>query len=135
MTEKKYSRRKWIKLSLQMFSAPLLFLWYSATKRRMAFLGRKKIYLPGRIPPGITFLHDIILTRQVEQERVFSARCTHLGCTINHQQQDVMICPCHGSKFTLQGAVLNGPAGRPLTRLEIRREAVTGRRYVEIDQT
>lgn len=101
----------------------------------MAFLGRKKIYLPGQIPPGITFLHDIILTRQAGQERAFSARCTHLGCTIDHQQQGVMICPCHGSKFTLQGAVLNGPAGRPLTRLKIRREAVSGRRYVEIEQT
>jgi cytochrome b6-f complex iron-sulfur subunit len=43
--------------------------------------------------------------------------CTHLGC---HPAFDpkmrILICPCHGSRFDLQGNVLKGPADRPLQR-------------------
>ncbi len=50
------------------------------------------------------------------------ASCTHNGC----QPSPVggrLLCPCHGSEFSLEGRVLQGPAERPLTRYEVTEEA------------
>jgi menaquinol-cytochrome c reductase iron-sulfur subunit len=54
----------------------------------------------------------------------FSPLCTHLGCAYRWETQArVFVCPCHGSKFALDGKVLAGPAGRPLDRLTVKMEA------------
>jgi len=44
----------------------------------------------------------------------FSAKCTHAGCTVNKVADGTIDCPCHGSKFNLDGSVANGPATKPL---------------------
>lgn len=43
-----------------------------------------------------------------------TATCTHEACTITGRQNDSFVCPCHGSRFSNAGAVLNGPATRSL---------------------
>lgn len=43
----------------------------------------------------------------------FIARCTHAGCALAVKSSGIE-CPCHGSKFELDGAVLRGPAVDPL---------------------
>ncbi len=49
-----------------------------------------------------------------------SAICTHLGCMTRYQRDSREIhCPCHGSRFSLEGEVLNGPAAEPLPRFPI----------------
>jgi Rieske Fe-S protein len=49
-----------------------------------------------------------------------SARCTHLGCFVNfNQAETAWECPCHGSRFGVDGSVLQGPANRPLERREV----------------
>jgi len=47
-----------------------------------------------------------------------SAVCPHLGCIVG-RQEDGYFCPCHGSRFDVQGKVIGGPAPRGLVYLEM----------------
>lgn len=49
-----------------------------------------------------------------------SARCTHLGCLVAFNEAETSWeCPCHGSRFGVDGAVLQGPAVRPLEPMDM----------------
>lgn len=49
------------------------------------------------------------------QVHAVSATCTHLGCLVAFNDAErAWECPCHGSRFDIDGAVLQGPANRPL---------------------
>lgn len=39
--------------------------------------------------------------------------CPHKGCEVN-AASDRFVCPCHGSEFALDGALLKGPSKSPL---------------------
>ncbi|MFI0898065.1 FAD-dependent oxidoreductase [Streptomyces sp. NPDC020983] len=44
-----------------------------------------------------------------------SARCSHLGCLVAfNAAESTWECPCHGSRFAVDGTVLQGPAVHPL---------------------
>jgi len=52
--------------------------------------------------------------------KCFSAVCTHAGCLVGGVQGGAIICPCHGSRFSVKdGSVLSGPATRPLPEYKI----------------
>ncbi len=49
---------------------------------------------------------------------VFAQNCSHLGCSINfNSDAKTFDCPCHGSRFHIDGTVLHGPAADPLSHL------------------
>ncbi|WP_324649648.1 Rieske (2Fe-2S) protein [Georgenia sp. H159] len=67
---------------------------------------------------------ELVVTRPAEDEVVvLSAVCTHQGCTVRREREN-LVCPCHGSTFAaVDGAVLQGPAEEPLTRVPARIES------------
>lgn len=49
---------------------------------------------------------------------VLAINCSHLGCSVAlNQEAKSFDCPCHGSRFHLDGTVLRGPAVAPLSHL------------------
>jgi Rieske Fe-S protein len=68
------------------------------------------------VPVGSGVIVDeIVITQPAAGEfKGFSATCTHKGCTVNEVADGTINCPCHGSKFNLDGTVANGPATKPL---------------------
>jgi cytochrome b6-f complex iron-sulfur subunit len=46
------------------------------------------------------------------------AECTHRKCTVKPEGAELK-CPCHGSRFTFKGKVLEGPADTDLKKFKI----------------
>ncbi|MGC9271497.1 Rieske 2Fe-2S domain-containing protein [Acidiphilium sp.] len=56
------------------------------------------------------------------QLAAFSTICTHMGCPVQYEASDQLFkCPCHQSHFsaTMSGAVVAGPAPRPLPKISV----------------
>ena len=76
---------------------------------------------PDDIPPNTGTIFKFggepgLLVRTIEGElRAFSARCTHLNCTVQYEPaQRLIICACHNGQFDLNGKNIAGPPPKPL---------------------
>jgi Rieske Fe-S protein len=67
--------------------------------------------------PATSFL---VTRTGAETFTALTALCTHEGCTITAFTTGSFVCPCHGSRFTTDGSVRQGPASRPLRRFATR---------------
>ena len=88
-----------------------------------------------RMPQGVVKIlpsgeRDPLLILALGDDRfaVLSPICTHRGCTVEAQGEH-LVCPCHGSTYDRSGAVLRGPAERPLRRYATRPSG----EFLEID--
>lgn len=59
----------------------------------------------------------------------FSKVCTHQGCDVSRIDGGVIICPCHGSQYSIEdGSVQAGPAPKPLPPVAVK---VSGKNVVK----
>jgi nitrite reductase/ring-hydroxylating ferredoxin subunit len=78
---------------------------------------------PEDIPVGTVLVlpkQRIFVVRTSEGFFALSSVCTHLGCMTRYERElGELACPCHGSRYQLDGQVKQGPAPRALPRLQI----------------
>ncbi len=78
---------------------------------------------PDEIPVGTIVVlpeQKIYVAHAREGYFAMSAECTHLGCMTRYApDQRSITCPCHGSRFDLDGKVAAGPAPAPLRRYHL----------------
>lgn len=106
----------------------LLFLGWPLLRFIGFKLPRKpvKVKVVDPIPlSGVLTRQEFILFDRNGEHWALSRRCTHLGCTVNyHETEDLLECPCHQSRFQPDsGAVVHGPATRPLNRFPVEKLA------------
>lgn len=67
----------------------------------------------------------VLIFRHPETQAIVALNpmCTHQGCTVElSADENLFDCPCHGSQFGLDGAVLSPPAEKPLPLFEVKEE-------------
>jgi Rieske Fe-S protein len=76
------------------------------------------------VPVGggvINTAEQIVVTQPTAGEfRAFGSTCTHQGCQVARVEDGLILCPCHGSRYSVEdGSVQNGPATEPLPEVAI----------------
>ncbi len=122
----KITRRKLLRRIAGLLSLPAIAFWMKGIDQTKATTAKNRVALPNELSEGITFFDKVIIRKKGEHVRVFSSSCTHLGCKINSEINNELICPCHGSKFSHDGNPTVGPAVKPLTQLELHKDNKTG---------
>lgn len=74
----------------------------------------QELTLDASFGEGVHFFEKVILVKNGNEIRLLASTCSHLGCRINKVENGELICPCHGSRYDLQGKPLKGPANQPL---------------------
>ncbi len=73
--------------------------------------------------PGDLAFGGFVTKDESGKVNVFAINCSHLGCSVALNSTDKSFdCPCHGSRFHLDGTVLHGPAAYPLSHLTWKQE-------------
>ena len=80
-----------------------------------------RVTVPETLEPGQAFVppgRSVAVFRDEQGVYALSTVCTHLGCIVK-QVEGGFQCPCHGSRFALDGEVLKGPAPKALPWLAV----------------
>ncbi len=79
-----------------------------------------RVGLPEDFPEGVTLIpeRNVFIVRKGKAFHAISSICTHLRCQVGHARGGFQ-CPCHGSRFDINGKVLKGAAPRPLDWFEV----------------
>ena len=72
------------------------------------------------INEGITYVEKskFYIYKDGDYIDIFNAHCTHMGCILNFDKTTKQFnCPCHKSRFDIDGTKLRGPAKRDLDKI------------------
>ncbi|MFC2106951.1 ubiquinol-cytochrome c reductase iron-sulfur subunit [Bacteroidota bacterium] len=116
--QKVYTRRKFIKWIGFVTILPLLYLWIRVIKRNDSLeINSELIISLNSISEGFNIFDKVIVVKSGNKLEVFSSSCTHLGCAINRIDKDTLVCPCHGSRYDINGNPVKGPSVKALKKL------------------
>ena len=100
---------------------PVLHFVFPAPREKGRAKGAVLAAQASELPPGSGKVFPlgtkpaILLHTPDGKWRAFSAKCTHLSCTVRYRQDMNMVwCPCHDGRFDLTGKNVAGPPPRPL---------------------
>ncbi|MEA2709355.1 MAG: cytochrome b6-f complex iron-sulfur subunit [Phycisphaerales bacterium] len=83
-------------------------------------VGKKAKYDKDGVSDEFAKKNRVLVVRHEGKIYAPTATCTHKNCAVklkeNAKQEKEIVCPCHGSKFTVQGTSLKGPAKGSLYR-------------------
>lgn len=79
-------------------------------------LGPAEDYPPGSRTPIAAA--QALLIHGPDGFTALSLVCPHLGCQVE-PTGDGFACPCHGSRFDVNGALVRGPADRAMSALKV----------------
>lgn len=117
--QNKIGRKKFFKYLFYSLSIPLVLTWKKLVDSNSFVRDKQKeVTLPLDIPNGISMSDSVLIYRDENNLNFYSAKCSHLGCKITKVESEEFVCPCHGSRFDINGNVKEGPAYKPLTRLD-----------------
>lgn len=120
----KQERRRFLTQCLKWTGGVLCFSLVYPLFRFLGYTIQPKpryISVPAPLPlSGYHAERDFILFRGSKAPFAVSRTCTHLGCRVSYLEDRQLIeCPCHQSRFTPRGEVLNGPAKQNLSPLPV----------------
>ncbi|HBT85213.1 MAG TPA: (2Fe-2S)-binding protein [Porphyromonadaceae bacterium] len=76
----------------------------------------EELFLTSRVKPVSGF--NNIVKEAADKNNIIESDCTHLHCKVKwNQEEKSWDCPCHGSRFGIDGEVLTGPAVKKLKSL------------------
>lgn len=101
----------------------IAYLWPAARAS-----GAESVELPGApgMVPGQSAMirvgsEAVVVVRDRDGFKAFSAVCTHLGCLVKWDGGGKQfLCPCHAAVFDENGQVVSGPPPSPLVRYNIK---------------
>jgi Rieske Fe-S protein len=107
----RFSRRALLFLGSLFFLYPLVRFVNHRVPRKP-----KLVEVSGTLNDGGHLARDgFILFAEKDRIWAVSRSCTHLGCRVNYKEEEnILECPCHQSRFAKDGALLRGPAKRAL---------------------
>ena len=114
---KKVSRKEFLNRISWLIALPFVFFGGLTIKRHRSLQSESIVRIPPTIEEGVTFQDELIIVKDKNKIQFLSSKCTHLGCKINSFESNKIICPCHGSTFTIEGKNTKGPAAKPLNEL------------------
>ncbi len=112
----KMNRNKFLKIAGGLAIIPAGYLLYKMAEVSSA-VPKRTIEAKNNFENGVIFNEDYILVKNNGKIKVFSPVCTHMRCNIITQRDGLLVCPCHGSRFDMDGNVVKGPATRNLDEL------------------
>ena len=114
----KMSRKEFLKWMKFLLFIPFIWMIIKMNKDHQRFgTSRKPIKLPNGFSPGLSIEDEVIICKTDNDLKIYSSKCTHLGCKINKVENNELVCPCHGSRYNSSGIPVKGPSVKALEEL------------------